>query len=331
MEEQDMKRTAPEISIIVPVYKTEPYLRRCVDSILAQTFRDFELILVDDGSPDGCPAICDDYAAQDPRVVVIHQENGGVSKARNTGLDRAQGKYIMFCDSDDSVERDWCRELLDVIRKEPEAYCICGVNYVGFSKEPQQSLKPRMGIEEYFYVYLAQLSAYTCNKIFRKDILEENSIRFSSELYLGEDVIFNTQYLKKCSYIRYIEKKLYLYYYNSEGASNRYDAKAIEQLLTIFQARLPFIAEEHLPEYCHIWLYRFMCELKGVFDSRNSMSLTEKLSLKQKAIRSEAFQYCIDHADCSTENPTYIRLLKKGNYHLVWLFDRLVELKHKII
>jgi glycosyltransferase involved in cell wall biosynthesis len=93
----------PVISIIVPVYKVEPYLRRCIDSILAQGFTDFECILIDDGSPDNCPTICDEYMEKDKRIVVIHQENKGVSAARNAGLNRAQGKWIGFVDSD-----DWC-------------------------------------------------------------------------------------------------------------------------------------------------------------------------------------------------------------------------------
>ena len=91
----------PQISVIVPVYQVEPYLRCCVDSVLAQTFADFELILVDDGSPDGCGAICDEYAARDSRVLVTHTENGGLGKARNTGMDLACGKYLIFLDSDD--------------------------------------------------------------------------------------------------------------------------------------------------------------------------------------------------------------------------------------
>lgn len=97
----------PEISVIVPVYKVEPYLRRCVDSILSQTFTDFEVILVDDGSPDDCPAICDEYAGKDERVRVIHQENGGLSAARNAGLDwvfaNSDSRWISFVDSDDCV------------------------------------------------------------------------------------------------------------------------------------------------------------------------------------------------------------------------------------
>ena len=94
----------PTISIIVPVYKVEPYIRQCVESVLGQTYSNFELILVDDGSPDSCGAICDEYAEKDSRVRVIHQENGGVSAARNAGLDIMKGEYVAFIDSDDFVQ-----------------------------------------------------------------------------------------------------------------------------------------------------------------------------------------------------------------------------------
>ena len=95
---------APLISVIVPIYKVESYLRECVDSILDQTHRNLEVILVDDGSPDACPAICDEYAARDARVRVIHKTNGGLSDARNAGLDVARGEWIGFVDSDDVVD-----------------------------------------------------------------------------------------------------------------------------------------------------------------------------------------------------------------------------------
>ena len=99
----------PAISIIVPVFKVEHYLRKCIDSLLAQTMREIEIILVDDGSPDRCPEICDEYARKDQSIKVIHQQNRGISAARNAGLAAASGEYIMFVDSDDWVEPDFCR------------------------------------------------------------------------------------------------------------------------------------------------------------------------------------------------------------------------------
>ena len=106
------------ISIIVPVYKVEKYLKRCVDSILAQTYPCLEVILVDDGSPDGCPAICDEYAREDRRVRVIHKENGGLSDARNAGIDAAKGKFLGFVDSDDYVHPRFYELLLQALKGE---------------------------------------------------------------------------------------------------------------------------------------------------------------------------------------------------------------------
>ena len=116
------------ISVIVPVYKVEPYLHQCVDSILAQTFTDFELILVDDGSPDNCGRICDEYAKQDDRVRVIHQENGGLSAARNAGIDAAKGEYITFIDSDDVVTYNYIEVLYENMLNNNADVTVCSIH-----------------------------------------------------------------------------------------------------------------------------------------------------------------------------------------------------------
>ena len=108
----------PLVSVIVPIYKVEPYLRRCLDSLVNQTYTNLEIILVDDGSPDGCPQICDEYASKDKRIVVIHKKNGGLSDARNAGLDICKGKYISFVDSDDWVDKEYIEKLINIATKE---------------------------------------------------------------------------------------------------------------------------------------------------------------------------------------------------------------------
>lgn len=115
-----------KISIIVPVYKVEPYLRKCLDSILDQTYQNLEILLVDDGSPDNCPAICDEYAARDPRVQVIHQENGGLSAARNAALKLATGEYLGFVDSDDWIEPEMFETLLRALQTTRSDIAVCG-------------------------------------------------------------------------------------------------------------------------------------------------------------------------------------------------------------
>ena len=113
-----MSTQSPKISIIVPVYKVEQYLPKCIDSILAQTFQNWELLLIDDGSPDNSGNICDEYAHKDSRIRVFHKKNGGVSSARNLGLDYAEGDYVMFVDSDDWISNDCLQVCLDEIKKD---------------------------------------------------------------------------------------------------------------------------------------------------------------------------------------------------------------------
>ena len=119
----------PKVSIIVPVYKVEKYLRKCIDSIINQTLKDIEIILVDDGSPDNCGKICDEYAAKDTRIKVIHKENGGLSSARNAGMEVAEGEYIGFVDSDDWIETDYVGELLFCLIQSESDMAICSIRH----------------------------------------------------------------------------------------------------------------------------------------------------------------------------------------------------------
>ena len=123
-----MKDEKTLISIIVPVYRTEKYLDRCVESIVNQTYKNLEIILVDDGSPDDCPKMCDEWAKKDKRIKVIHKENGGVSSARNIGIKSAKGKYIGFVDSDDYIEKEMYESLIDVLNKNKNLdYIYCDI------------------------------------------------------------------------------------------------------------------------------------------------------------------------------------------------------------
>ena len=117
------------VSVIIPIYKAEPYLKKCLDSIAAQTYKNLEIILIDDGSPDNCGRICDEYAANDPRVKVIHKQNGGMSDARNTGLDNATGEYLTFIDSDDYVSENFVDTLLNALRDNDADMSVCSFVY----------------------------------------------------------------------------------------------------------------------------------------------------------------------------------------------------------
>lgn len=192
----------PKLSVIVPVYNTEKYLRECIDSILAQTFTDFELILVDDGSTDGSGAICDEYAEKDARVQVIHQDNGGVTRARKAGAIHAAGDYVTYVDSDDWIDLDCYHSMMTQIekyradigifamsleKKQPDV--ICNRVKPGFlSKEMLlNSVYPYMLFD--YRENCSGLIASLCNKIIRKELLLNAVAAIADDLDYGEDAI----------------------------------------------------------------------------------------------------------------------------------------------
>ena len=184
----------PQISIIVPVYKSERYLHECIDSILSQTFQDFELILVDDGSPDNCPAICDEYAAKDPRVIVIHKGNGGVSSARNAGLDIAKGEYITFVDSDDWLHPDFLHHGISLCRQQDmDIYCSGfarvfpdGTRHSSVIPHPISGHTDTLSQEELVDLLHCNYIAACMGKLIRRNLLAHT--RFDTDMAWGEDL-----------------------------------------------------------------------------------------------------------------------------------------------
>lgn len=325
----------PQISVIVPVYNVEKYIHRCVDSILSQTFGDFELILVDDGSPDNCGAICDEYAAKDSRVRVIHQKNGGLSAARNAGIDAAVGKYIMFCDSDDYVAKNWCDEMHNAIVENPLAFVVSNVARVSNYQVAPTSVmydneKTPFVATSYFELYKKSVSAYACNKIYNRTILQARNLRFDTSCRYAEDVEFNVQYCLHCETIVYIDREMYFYVQNEDSIMHRYYPDLFELHLPLFWSRLLLITGKDEIEYCDIWLYNFIHLFENTFDKRNTMSFLRKMRYNQRMVNTKEFQYCLAHASGEKENPLMLKILRAKNYYLYWLFDRLSKQKRKI-
>ena len=324
----------PEISIIVPVYKSENYIRRCIDSILAQTFSDFELILVDDGSPDNCGIICDEYAAKDIRINVIHKQNGGVSSARNAALDIASGTYIMFCDSDDTVDPRWCECHYEMIMQHPDAWIVSDVARV--DKEGK-CISRRTTEQEtdrpytYFDVYKSGLSPYLVNKIFCADIIRKYQIRLDESIFLGEDIGFNIAYFSHCSEICRIHEKLYYYYDIPDAATKKYYWNQLELNIPHFAARLPLIQAHEIGEYCDIYLFSFLNWLDNTMDSRNPMSFCEKMRYNHRMMNREEFRYCAAHATGEKDSKLFMRVVRTHNYYLYWAFQKIYGLKKRLL
>ena len=202
------------ISVIVPVYNVEPYLRKCVDSILNQTYRNLEVILVDDGSPDGCPGICDEYAAKDERVKVIHKKNGGLSDARNAGMALMTGEYWAFVDSDDWVDPELYESIM---RQAPFHLAVFGLTKEFSDTEKKTVLKACeqpiviQPVKDGDYLYLlaeSSLLGYACNKVYSTGVLENKQFPNAK---LREDLLFNLDVIRSISEIQLINAEGYHY------------------------------------------------------------------------------------------------------------------------
>lgn len=228
---------SPVISIIVPVYKAEKFLNRCVDSILAQTFTDFECILIDDGSPDSSPAICDEYAKKDPRVKVIHQKNGGVSAARNAGLDAALGEWIGFVDSDDWIEKDTYELALKATVEQNADIVQWKMRLANPVKELDYNFQNdcELKIDKKNVLTWLQNSCYT--QLFNRKLIYDNNVRFPLNISMGEDRHFSFCCMASAKKVWQLNRVLYHYFQNEEGIclSNYGEEKILQDEFSLRQ------------------------------------------------------------------------------------------------
>lgn len=206
------------ISIIIPVYNTEKYLHRCIDSILAYTYTDFELLLIDDGSTDNSGKICDEYAQKDNCIRVFHKKNGGVSSARNLGLDNAIGKYVMFVDSDDCMLPGMCEVMQATLEAKGADLVVCGTTETGGGYwRPIVDIDYSIGqLKENFVSLLhTELLSPPWNKIYKKEKIGHK--RFCEDISFGEDLMFNLRYLEECEKISFIKDSPF---YHEKGNDN---------------------------------------------------------------------------------------------------------------
>ena len=223
----------PVFSIIVPVYKTEQYIEKCVTSILNQTYKDFELILIDDGSPDRCPQMCDEYQKLDSRVKVIHKKNGGVSSARNCGLEIASGMFVWFVDSDDYIEPFSLQQLYEAQKKKEADLYV-------FNTQQVQSFHTtdiNQFFEKYYFTYVLGFGPW--NKLYRREIIQKNHLKFDEQETIGEDLLFNINYYRKIfrggqEKFFFLGRDYYVYVDRVGSAMNSLSKEVIFQQLRLF-------------------------------------------------------------------------------------------------
>jgi glycosyltransferase involved in cell wall biosynthesis len=208
-----------DISIIVPVYNSEKTLEKCLDSILSQTFTNFECILIDDGSTDKSPAICDEYAQKDNRIQVLHKLNEGVSAARNDGIKAARGEYIAFVDSDDYTLPDMYWLLLEKIEKERKELVCCGYTHRNKTYLPPPVLSSVSVAQAVYHLEHSELFGLIWNKLYLAKIIKTHNIGFPTGQYFGEDIFFNLQYFGLINSFCLVDEALYVYSENSQSVS----------------------------------------------------------------------------------------------------------------
>lgn len=217
----------PVVSIIVPVYNMEARLARCVESLLAQDHSQLEILLVDDGSTDGSGSLCDAFARLDSRVTVLHQSNGGLSAARNAGMQLASGEYISFVDSDDWVESEFISGLVGSISGSDLAVCGVKIDYAhpASSHEVKPLVRDRVTLAASICALdEVGLLNYVWNKLYRRDIISRAGLRFQLDGAPGEDLLFNCAYLRHVSDIAILRRSLYHYMREGQlGLAGRYD------------------------------------------------------------------------------------------------------------
>ena len=262
----------PTISIIVPIYKVEPYLRRCVDSILDQTFSDFELILVDDGSPDNCGSICEEYAAKDERVKVIHKPNGGLSSARNAGLNMAQGDYIGFVDSDDYIESNMFEQLFRVAVQSDAQIVQCGVKIVAADLAVEAPIWGKTKPGKYDgtdFLKAGKIKPWeviVMNKLYKKAMWE--GIRFP-EGYTQEDEFVAHHLYGRSRIVTCIADELYNYYQSPNSIMRSEFSVARLAIFDAWSDRIAYLEEMRLEEGLDKLVYFYFDYLRYLYFRRD--------------------------------------------------------------
>lgn len=282
-----------KVSIIIPVFNAESSLDRCLESVLNQDFTSVEVILVNDGSTDGSAVICDRYASEDERIVVIHKENGGVSSARNAGIDAASGEYIMFLDSDD---------VLGSVALEQMYGRSCDMVMGGFRKvaqgKTQYSRIPKCDRvyagEEQMCLFLDEnigksdcfMLNSSCFKLYKRSVVQENGLRFDHKLRYGEDKMFVFNFLKYASSVRTVDAVVYDYILAADSLSS--DVKSdshLSQVFLLLEAYVPLLSElcqrypcsQRLKDLYHVDVVsRYVMRILTCFATRRSELMTKE-------------------------------------------------------
>ena len=283
-----------KVSVIIPVYNVEKYICKCLDSVINQTYKNIEIILVDDGSLDGSGKICDDYAKKDDKIKVIHKENGGLSSARNEGLEISTGKYVFFVDSDDYVAENLLEEVVCLLEKTDADVCMFSHFTVNENGEFKQTLpleKDVYGQEDIKKIIIPSfigqkdasetpLLGFVCRQAFKRQTID--NLRFRSEReYYAEDVVFDLEFYTRAKKLCVINKPFYYYRFVSSSLSNKYRQNLFDKLIKLNEFKIETVKRFNILD-CEERLYRsvFRTVIGGVLNVKKA-PLTKKEKKRQ--------------------------------------------------
>lgn len=323
------------VSIIIPVYNASHYLSRCIESVRNQSFTEWELLLINDGSTDSSESIIKEYVELDKRIKLYNKDNGGVSSARNYGIKHANGKYIMFLDSDDWFSAEMCEKMIDTIKLKGADCVICGFQQThGHIWAPSYNIDYASLDEfkkDFTYWLNTELLSSSVNKIYRRDLLGE---LFPESMSFGEDLIFSLNYLNKCTRISFISSPLYQHeVFNTTSITHSFDQNRFREIENIQQAVLCF--NNDLSSSAYFKYYRdVLRHIKMLFRQRE-LSDIEKTKIASQWL-SDSYYKKMNLADCSESmlQLIYAKMVQSGHWKLLCLLhnmkNRINDLKCSI-
>jgi len=327
----------PLVTIIIPVYNVEKYLQRCIDSLRAQTYENTEMIFVDDGSTDSSYQILQKAAEMDPRIRLFSQKNAGPSAARNLGMDNCTGEYIMFCDSDDTVEPTWTEKMVEAIREYPDAWVVCEVETCSEDGNRQHVYRHQGPVEiekkeGYYCLFTEGISAFPVNKVFSGEIIEKYGIRFDPKRKHGEDVFFGLDYLDHCSRILVVCEPLYHYYkYEvAERLTNRYHKWDFWTTRDLYVKRKAYISDRDLTAFQRKYWQMLSGELERTMKLCTDETIFGRIRMNQEFVRSQEYQELLSLVGRAEMNAAAFACLKMGRYDAYWLIQKMHQLKENL-
>lgn len=320
----------PKISVIVPVYKTEQYLPQCVESILGQTFSDLELLLIDDGSPDRSGAICDQYAEQDARVRVVHKENGGVSTARNVGLDASTGDYITFVDSDDYIDACMYEKMIEEAERGTDlVMCDCMKEYPDHRELYTHDIRgghyDRQQLETEYFPHLLMMenveypaTISNCLLLFRRELAEH--VRYLSGVRYSEDLLFGAELMYRAGSFQYLKGRAYYHYrMNTQSATHKFVPDKWNDYLRLHCGIQGSFSGCHDFDFSHqfdLCLLFFLYNATGDILRTRQLSRSEKTEKIRSILNSEAVTDMFDRLNIGC-----LPLSKKQKL-ITWLYKK---------